>query len=239
MTDVKDSPAMPDDTVNTPSTTADTGGAQTVDRALGILVTLGSGARTEGWTVSELAKELGWSRPALYRMMRPLENRRFVRKSADGRYSLGLAILELSSSLVGSIAGLSAPALRSLADATGATAHLTIVDGGEAVAIAVSEPSRVNMSVAYRAGSRHPLDVGASGRALLRGRDGASEMISSHGELEAGAYGYAVAMPTLPHIEASIGVVSLSPLDTGAVEPALRIASAEIERVLRTPETRA
>jgi len=216
------------------STQNDTSGAQTVDRALGLLLLLGSGSRREGWTASELAKELGWSRPAVYRMLRPLENHRFVRKSSEGRYSLGLAVLELSSSLIGSLTDLALPALRSLADATGATAHLTIVDSGEAVALAVSEPSRVSMSVAYRVGSRHPLNVGAAGRAILLGRDGKFDIVTSHGELEAGAYGYAVATTALPHVEASIGVVALAPLDPAVVEPHLRSASAEIGSAMRT-----
>ena len=64
------------------------------------------------------------------------------------------------------------PALRRLAEQAGATAHLTVVEGGEAVALAVVEPSWTTFHVAYRTGSRHPLERGAAGRAILAGRHG-------------------------------------------------------------------
>ena len=64
------------------------------------------------------------------------------------------------------------PALRSLAEDIGATAHLTLVDGTEALAVAVVEPTWTDYHVAYRAGFRHPLDRGAAGRAILTARQG-------------------------------------------------------------------
>lgn len=62
------------------------------------------------------------------------------------------------------------PALRSLAEDIGATAHLTLVDGADALAVAVVEPTWTDYHVAYRPGFRHPLDQGAAGRAILSAR---------------------------------------------------------------------
>ena len=50
---------------------------------------------------------------------------------------------------------------------SGCTAHLTIADGDEALALAVIEPSWTDFHVSYRVGARHPLDRGAAGRAIL------------------------------------------------------------------------
>lgn len=44
------------------------------------------------------------------------------------------------------------------------------MDGSEALAVAVVEPTWTDYHVAYRAGFRHPLDRGAAGRAILAAR---------------------------------------------------------------------
>jgi DNA-binding IclR family transcriptional regulator len=57
-----------------------------------------------------------------------------------------------------------------VADSVGATAHMTIVEGNEALAAVVVEPTRSDVHVAYRMGARHPLESGAAGRAILAAR---------------------------------------------------------------------
>ena len=64
---------------------------------------------------------------------------------------------------------LAVPVLRALAESVGCTAHLTVADGEEALALAVVEPSWTDFHVAYRVGSRHPLNRGAAGKAILAG----------------------------------------------------------------------
>jgi DNA-binding IclR family transcriptional regulator len=117
-------------------------GSQTVDRALRLLELLGPGPHVAGLTVTELAQELGVGRPVIYRLVRSLEARNFIRRTTEGRYCLGHEIYRLSAAVSDSLADVAVPVLRALADAVGATAHLTVARGGEAVAVAVVEPSR-------------------------------------------------------------------------------------------------
>jgi DNA-binding IclR family transcriptional regulator len=124
------------------------------------------------------------------------------------------------------------PALRRLAEQVGATAHLTVADGGEALAVAVVEPSWTQFHVAYRAGSRHPLERGAAGRAILAGRAGREEWITTSGELEPGAYGVAAPVPGVDGLEASVGVIALAPLEPAEVGPAVQRAATAISTAL-------
>ena len=129
--------------------------AQTLDRGIRILTL--AGAAPHGLTVAELAAELAVGRAVVYRLVATLERNGLVRRGADGRIRLWLGLLELAHDVQPHLRDIALPRLRSLAEAVGATAHLTIADGGEALALAVAEPSWTDLHVAYRVGSRHPL----------------------------------------------------------------------------------
>ena len=188
--------------------------SQTLDRGLAVLQLLGSHEHAGGLTVTELAAELGVGRPVVYRLVATLEARDFVRRREDGRVRLGLAITRLSSSVLPLLREGALPTLRALADAVGATAHLTVVDGGEALAIAVVEPSWTSYHVAYRIGTRHALDRGAAGRAILAARRRCRTATSPpDGELQSGAHGIAAPLVGVAGLEASLGVVSMVELD--------------------------
>lgn len=128
------------------------------------------------------------------------------------------------------------PALRSLAEDIGATAHLTLVDGSEALAVAVVEPTWTDYHVAYRAGFRHPLDRGAAGRAILAARQGLAPepgYTLTHGELEAGACGAAAPLVGVTGLEGSVGVVMLSDSVPERVGPRVLDAAREVADALR------
>ncbi|GAB3951570.1 hypothetical protein GCM10027614_53770 [Micromonospora vulcania] len=108
-----------------------------------------------------------------------------------------------------------------------------MVEGGEGVALAVVEPSWTSFHVAYRTGARHPLDRGAAGRAILAGRAGVPDPVSSSGELQSGAYGVAAPVLGVPGLEASVGVIALAPLDVDLVGPQVRAAATAIASALR------
>jgi DNA-binding IclR family transcriptional regulator len=175
----------------------------------------------------------------VYRLVTTLEAHHLVARADDGRVRLALGISRLASAVTPIVRAEARPVLRELADAVGATAHLTIAEGDEALALVVVEPSWTDFHVAYRSGARHRLDQGAAGRAILAGRSGEAGVVASDGELQAGAHGLAV-----PHaasapgagpatVEASVGVVALEPLDARTVGPRLHRAARALRAVLR------
>jgi len=142
--------------------------SQTLDRGLRVLKLLAD--TDHGLTVTELAGKLGVNRTVVYRLLATLEQHSLVRRDLGGRARVGLGVLGLAHQVHPLLREAALPALRSLAEDIGATAHLTLVDGSEALAVAVVEPTWTDYHVAYRTGFRHPLDRGAAGRAILAGR---------------------------------------------------------------------
>ncbi len=201
--------------------------AQTLDRGLRLLHLVADAPA--GLTVTEVADRLGVGRAVVYRLVTTLIEHRMIRRDADGRLRLGVGVLHLAGRAQPLIAQAARPVLRRLAEAVGATAHLTVADGGEAVALAVVEPSWTSFHVAYRAGTRHPLDRGAAGRAIS---DGGAGWQSSSGELESGAHGIAAPVPGVEGLDASVGVIALAPLDETVVGPQVVAAAEAVARAL-------
>jgi DNA-binding IclR family transcriptional regulator len=139
----------------------------TLGRGLRVLRVLGE--HPDGLSVSELAAALQTHRAGIYRLLGPLVDERLVERDADGRHHLGPGLLELASRVRPRLQEVAQPQLRQLADRLGATAALTVRYGDEAVVVAVVEPTLGDMRIVYRAGLRHPLDVAASGVAILAG----------------------------------------------------------------------
>ncbi|MEV6811505.1 helix-turn-helix domain-containing protein [Micromonospora sp. NPDC051296] len=205
--------------------------AQTLDRGLRLLHLVADAPG--GLTVTEAANRLGIGRAAVYRLVGPLAGHGMLRRDAAGRLRLGAGVLHLARRAQPLLAEGALPALRRLAEQAGATAHLTVVEGGEGVALAVVEPSWTSFHVAYRTGARHPLERGAAGQAILAGRSGAAGPVSTAGELQPGAYGVAAPVLGVPGLEASVGVVALAPLDAEAVSAQVLAAATAIADALR------
>ena len=195
--------------------------SQTLDRGLRLLELLA--ARDQGQTVTDLAEALDVARPVVYRLLATLEDHGLAAVDGTGRYRLGFGLTRLSGRLLPVLRAAAEPHLRVLADEVGATAHLTVADGDDGVAVAVVEPSATSFHVAYRTGSRHPLDRGAAGKAILGGRRPPGQRrrwYLTAGELQEGAVGLAT---PLGHgqIEASVGVVTLGRIDERRIGPAV------------------
>ena len=195
--------------------------SQTLDRGLRLLELLA--ARDHGQTVTDLAEALDVARPVVYRLLATLEDHGLAAVDGTGRYRLGFGLTRLSGRLLPVLRAAAEPRLRVLADDVGATAHLTVADGDDGVAVAVVEPSATSFHVAYRTGSRHPLDRGAAGKAILGGRRPPTQRrrwYLTTGELQEGAVGLAT---PLGHgqIEASVGVVTLGRIDERRIGPAV------------------
>ncbi|KNX37667.1 IclR family transcriptional regulator [Luteipulveratus halotolerans] len=213
--------------------------SQTMDRGLALLDLLSSGEHPLGLTVTELAQALGVGRPVVYRLVASLAQHDYVVRHDDGRIRLGIGLIRLSASVLPVLRDAAIPVLRTLADRVHATAHLVVADRSDAVAVAVVEPSRSDLHIAYRIGSRHSLHAGAAGRAILLGR-GVERLddperpayVVSDGELQTGAHGLAAPVLGLPGLEASVGVVSLQAFDDATVGPLVVAGAARLAHVL-------
>lgn len=195
----------------------------TLERGLAVLQAVAD-SESEAPTISDLAAAVGASRAAVYRLLVPLAERGLVRREGS-RVRLGLGMLRLASRVLPQLRMVALPVLRALAEEIGATAHLTVADSDDAQAVAVVEPSWTAYHVAYRVGTRHPLQRGAAGKAIALPVNGPAWAWSA-GELQAGAFGVAAPVRGVPELRASIGVVSLDRLDESVVGP-LAVRAAE------------
>ena len=114
------------------------------------------------------------------------------------------------------------------------TSFLVVADGDEAVTVDSVEPTSLDAHVAYRPGTRHAIDRGAPGIALLAGRPAARGERSevTHARESGWAQSRAEVIPGLASIavpitdQGAIAVLWLagSPVDTAAI--VARITSA-------------
>jgi DNA-binding IclR family transcriptional regulator len=206
--------------------------SQTLDRGLRVLALLAQTPR--GLTITELAGEVGVNRTVIYRLVTTLEQHNLARRDGSGRVHIGMAALGLARGVQPMLRDLAVPTLRTLAEDVGATAHLTVAEAGEALAIAVVEPSWTDYHVGYRVGARHPLDRGAAGKAILLGRAIAAgehsgrDFVATHGELQTGAFGVSAPVKASGGIEASVGVVGLHALDAAVIGPRVVAAARDV-----------
>ena len=217
------------------------------------------GTSPEGATVAELSSQTGLDRAVLYRLLETLGEEGFVfRDPQTRRFQLGVALVEL-----GARAGrglevrrLALPAMRALMEQAREAVCLAVRDRGDVVVIDRVEPPGLFVRVGYHVGFRHPLAVGAHGRALLahlpaedvdpivrRHPQLAVEMEQtrtrgfaiSADELERGASGVAAAiLDRMGRPIASLGIVAPSPRlpDPVTLGPRVRALAREVSRRL-------
>lgn len=221
---------------------------QTLDR--GLIALRAVAESRDGLKISELAKRLGVHRAIAYRIAGTLEAHQMVYRLPDGRLILGSGIFALGATAETPLRTLARPVIDQLADASGATAFLCLAQGEEGVAILVAEPRDTFLNIHYRLGTRHPLNRGAAGIAILAGRppaDDEPEAVTraradgysvTRGELQTGAVGVASPLklsgPGLPGLECSIGVVALEGLETEKTARLVREAAETLRAQLET-----
>ncbi|WP_221623211.1 IclR family transcriptional regulator [Micromonospora globispora] len=176
-------------------------GSQTLARGLRALEYVATS--THGVTVQDVSAELGVHRTIAYRLLATLAEFRLIARSADGRFRAGSGLTALAQGVQRGLRDLAEPLLRRLSREAEATVALLVEEGDEAVAVLVVEPPTTSYHLTFRTGSRHPIERGAAGVALLAGRPatlGEPESVSlargrgyamTHGEVEPGAYGVA------------------------------------------------
>jgi DNA-binding IclR family transcriptional regulator len=214
--------------------------SQTLDRGLACLEHVA--ASDTPVSVDAVAAALGLHRSIVYRLLRTLERRRLIERDSDGDYTPGPFLAVLSRSVRRSLRAAAAPVLARLAEDLQMTAFLVVADGDEAVTIDSVEPTSLNAHVAYRPGTRHPIDRGAPGIALLAGQPAAAReraevtrartvgWAQSEAEVIAGMASIAVPIAD----EGAIAVLWLAgnPVDTAAVADVLVAAATDVRRRL-------
>ncbi len=209
--------------------------SQTLDRGLQVLELLS--AHPEGLNVTDIAVELGVGRTVVYRLVATLDQHGFLRRSTDGRCRLGVAALSLSRQIQPMLRDAAVPVLRRLADSVGATAHLTLLDGTDALVVAVMEPARTDVHVALRVGARHPAERSIAGRAALLSRTSGRAVDPQQYVTGPNPYlgGYSIAAPVhgVPWLESSVGIVALLEPDPAKAGPVVVAAAAETASMLR------
>lgn len=142
------------------------GGSQGVDRTLDLIEFLAS---TGGASTSQIADALGVHRSIVYRMLKSLEARDFVRRD-NGTYVLGIAFLAIANAVPDQLHEAPRAVVRDLSQSTGVTAYIVVDAGGRTVCLLAVEPEGPQPRVSLRPGAWGPMDRGAPAYAILSAR---------------------------------------------------------------------
>lgn len=147
-----------------PEETSRTAGSQTLDRGLRALELL---AEAPGpVSIASLAEGLGVHRSNAYRVLRTLEDHRFVVRDEAGMIRLGPRMAALGRSAASSLQQAALPELGELANTFGFTTFIAMLDVDEAITLLSIEPTHGHANVAQRPGAKHPISRGAPGYAI-------------------------------------------------------------------------
>lgn len=148
-----------------PAAPAQAPASQTLSRGIRILELLGD-AR-EPLAIDEVARRLGVHRSVAYRLLRTLEDHGLVARTDAGRIELGARLAALAAGVAHDLQSEALPELTAVANDLGMTCFLAVLDRDECVTLVSVEPRHAVASVAQRPGSRHPVGIGAPGKAIL------------------------------------------------------------------------
>jgi DNA-binding IclR family transcriptional regulator len=139
--------------------------SQTLDRGLRILEHLATAGTPQ--PITDIASSMGLHRSIAYRLLRTLEDHELVERDNVGHYALGLGVAALARGVRTGLQAAALPRLNALVAELSMTAFLVVRAGHEAVTVTSVEPHDSPAHVTYRPGTRHPVDRGAPGLALL------------------------------------------------------------------------
>jgi DNA-binding IclR family transcriptional regulator len=141
-----------------------TAGTQTLLRGLDLLEAVTSGPMS----LAELSKTLNLNRSTVHRLASALVDRGYLKLTPREGYTLSAKLLELGYAARQQISlpRIARPHLERLAELTGDTVHLGILDANKALYLD-KLPGRRRIEISSRVGERHPLCVTGLGKALL------------------------------------------------------------------------
>lgn len=142
--------------------------ASSLDKACDVL-----GAFTplkSAWGISELARFLGLPKSGVFRIIKTLEKKGFLRRRENSNaYELGYRIYELTGAAIGEgkwLCEKAAPYLWELHRATGVTVSLRVLENDKLVVLDRVEGTNP-LKVVYPVGAHLPCNHGAAGKLLL------------------------------------------------------------------------
>ena len=141
------------------------GGVQSVDRAFELLEMVA--AAEGGAGLSQLAAGSGLPVPTVHRIVRSLVASGHVLQLASRRYALGPRMVGLGKSAAVTLDAWARPHLARLAEATGETANLAMLDRTFVVYIAQVTSPKHHVRMFTEVGSRVPTHCTGAGKALL------------------------------------------------------------------------
>ena len=116
--------------------------------------------------LSQLAESSGLPLPTIHRLMRTLVNRGYVRQEQSRRYALGPLLIRLGDTASRVLGAWARPCLAELAERTGETANLAVLDGDDIVYLAQA-PSPHAMRMFTEPGRRVLPHCTGVGKAVL------------------------------------------------------------------------
>jgi len=211
--------------------TKPTTSSQTLSRGLTALELLAQAEKP--LTIRELSERLGLHRSITYRIVRTLADHGLVVRNESGALQLGARLAGLARNVARALQAAALTELTLIANDLRMTAFLATLDSDmdEAVTLASVEPRHADAVVAQRPGNRHPISLGAPGRAIRRQLTSESferPYETSHDEVIAGLSSVAVPLAIPGQHPAALAVVYLTgPTDIEAI-------GARLERGART-----
>lgn len=140
-------------------------------------------AENKPWSTSAIARRLKLPKSTTSYLLHTLLDQGYVRRDADGDYRLTMRLVELSGQALRSLGIREAaqPVLRRLVAETETTAHITVLDGAEAVYIE-RVPSPGFIQVNTWVGRRMPVHSTSAGKALAAYLDDAAltDLLAGH-----------------------------------------------------------
>jgi DNA-binding IclR family transcriptional regulator len=138
------------------------------------------------WKLQEIANHLGWDKATTHRFLTKLVDLRFLERDADGNFSLGTFILDLSALYMSAspVRQRLARVMSEVRDRTGLTTQAGFLENG-CVVIALSEEGNTFVKASASLGAHLPLHATAIGKVILAQLDEESFDVELGSELQA------------------------------------------------------
>ncbi|GAB3150873.1 hypothetical protein GCM10027258_49600 [Amycolatopsis stemonae] len=144
-----------------------TEGGETARRALRLIDAVVTAGEPIG--LNDLVDRIGLSKSTCYRLLRVLQEERYLDRGEAGGYTVGSRLVGVAAAVLPQAALYQAarPVLRALADSAGETSTLHVRSGHHAVLVLGAESTAQVLRRAATIGETTPLTRGAAGRAIL------------------------------------------------------------------------